>query len=957
MYTKSKDVIEYALYFIPENVRHYTDLFYLYKIIEKPNGVKDFQLHQLDELYGYFAKKKEKGQIYYTIKNFDINILQEIAESQRKVLKQQKSGQDIEKILDKILLRTIYDKFITFFDFENEIKIYHEVFHKAINKHVKATCKTNPAKVTMQLSIVKDKNDFFDIDVSFLINNTEHQRSAFERFEFLLRKESEYFLLQYDDYQTLNWLKARQPSKFGKDLAEFKYQVLRFLEDKYTLQDNDLLQTKSVDVIPTRCLQLSELSNGEFLVITPVWDYEGSKISGAFQEIHETYADGKVVAIKRNKEEEKAFLNFLKATHPDFSKQNGGYFYLTYEKAKKKNWFLQFYHNILSEDIQFLGLELLKHFRYSEHPVKTVVENLKTEERILSFDMYVSFGSEQIALKELQKIFKNDNRSILLKDNSIGVFPDEWIQEYAPILKYAKIESHHVEVPKWVLLSSDELEHSKHFRFVFDNKWWQKWQKWQTTEASIYPLPQRLQATLRPYQQKGYEWIRLLSEINAGACLADDMGLGKTVQTISAMAAELEQKPSSKILIVCPGSLIYNWKSELEKFLPDTTVLVHHGTQRNFKDFFANYTVCITSYATARIDIDDIKNIYWDIAILDESQNVKNLHAQVTKAVMQLNARNRIALSGTPILNNLMDIYAPLNFLLPGYLGGTEQFREEFANPIEKQRNAEKTTAFKRKIQPFVLRRTKQQVAQDLPPKVESILYCEMRDEQFAVYEEIKNGIKNSLFLEIKNEGLAKSKLSVLQGIIRLRQVCCSPVLLKNRDEIVEQSIKLEMILDEVKQRSGSNKMLIFSQFKEMLKVIGDAFQSENIPYFQIDGDTPMSKRMELVDAFQSEACTTDVFLLSLKTGNAGITLTAADYVYLIDPWWNSAIEQQAIDRTHRIGQNKSVFAYKLICKDTIEEKIMKIQERKKGLSDELITEEENFVKNLSFEDIEFLFE
>jgi SNF2 family DNA or RNA helicase len=277
--------------------------------------------------------------------------------------------------------------------------------------------------------------------------------------------------------------------------------------------------------------------------------------------------------------------------------------------------------------------------------------------------------------------------------------------------------------------------------------------------------------------------------------------------------------------------------------------------------------------------------------------------------------------------------------------------------PIDRNKNEEKTQALQKLTAPFILRRTKQQVATDLPEKTELTLWCTMKAEQQEVYEKIRAQIKQSIFLNIKNDGLAKSKLNILQGIIKLRQVCCSPALLNQEDVDSKESIKIDVLIDEITNNLSNNKVLIFSQFKGMLHLIAEKLQAHQIAYFHFDGDTKIEDRQEMVAKFQTEGNPESVFLMSLKTGNAGINLTAADYVFLVDPWWNTAIQQQAIDRTHRIGQTKNVFAYKMICKNTIEEKIIAIQQRKQMTSDALIVAEENFVKNLSQDDIAFLFD
>jgi non-specific serine/threonine protein kinase len=307
------------------------------------------------------------------------------------------------------------------------------------------------------------------------------------------------------------------------------------------------------------------------------------------------------------------------------------------------------------------------------------------------------------------------------------------------------------------------------------------------------------------------------------------------------------------------------------------------------------------------------------------------------------------------VQNNTYDLYSQFNFLNPGFLGNREFFKKEFANAIDKDSNVEVSQQLKKMVYPFMLRRTKQQVAKDLPDKTEIILWCEMGGEQRLVYEQFKNYYRTALLKKIEEVGMAKVGIYVLEGLLRLRQICDSPQLLKSKDVKSTKSVKIEELLREIQENSGDSKVLVFSQFTEMLALIKEAFDKEKIVYNYLDGSTPAAKRQSQVDDFQTNE-KSKAFLISLKAGGVGLNLTAADYVYLVDPWWNPAVEQQAIDRTHRIGQTKKVFAYKMICKDSVEEKIIKLQEKKKNLSKELVSEENGFMKKLTKDDVEFLF-
>ncbi|RYY51989.1 MAG: DEAD/DEAH box helicase, partial [Chitinophagaceae bacterium] len=470
-----------------------------------------------------------------------------------------------------------------------------------------------------------------------------------------------------------------------------------------------------------------------------------------------------------------------------------------------------------------------------------------------------------------------------------------------------------------------------------------------------YPLPATLNAELRHYQQKGFEWISLLAEIGAGACLADDMGLGKTLQTIAYLCRAIEQNPDAHILISCPMTLVFNWQNELRKFAPQLSAKIHNGAQRNLGEYFSGgYNILIVSYGSLRNDIEQLTAIKWDVVVADESQNIKNTQALTTKALLQLEADMRIALTGTPIMNNTADIYSQMEFLVPGLLGSLEFFKKEYAQPIDKDANEYKMQQLQQIVGPFLLKRDKKQVAVDLPEKTESILWCQMNERQQILYEAVKTQVGESIFLDISNQGLGGSKLNILQAILKLRQICAAPQLLEEY-KAENASVKLELLLEQM-EKLKDKKMLVFSQFKGMLHLIAQACRNQGHAYYHFDGDTPLAQRKEMVEQFQAPENKTNIFLISLKAGNAGLNLTAAEYVFLVDPWWNQAVQQQAIDRTHRIGQTKNIFAYQMLCKDTIEEKMVLLQQKKANISEGLVHAEENFVKNLSEADVQYLF-
>jgi SNF2 family DNA or RNA helicase len=604
-------------------------------------------------------------------------------------------------------------------------------------------------------------------------------------------------------------------------------------------------------------------------------------------------------------------------------------------------------------------MDMLQHFRYSSFKVVTETNILRQETNTVSLQMMVRFGKEEISLLELQKLLYAGQHMVLLKDTSLGILDDEWLQQYGTLLKHGKAVKNTITVSRWLAFCEQHVtEERQVLKPVIDATWWQKWEQWQQSSAVLYPMPDGVQATLRPYQQKGYEWLALLAEAGAGACLADDMGLGKTLQTICFLAWQLQVKPAARHLIVCPSSLLYNWQQELRKFAPHLRAAIHYGPGRQMQQLQKKSTqVLITSYGSVRADIETLQAIPFDSVVLDESHHIKNPAAQITRAVNQLQAGFGLALSGTPVMNNTFDLYAQMNFLLPGMFGNREFFKREYADAIDRGQDEVKIKALQKLTAPFILRRTKGQVAADLPPKTELVMWCTMAPAQKALYDEIRDSIKSSVFLDIEKTGLGKNTMALLQGMLKLRQLCNSPLLLPAQEQdSCTDSVKTSLLMEELTTNLKDHKVLVFSQFASMLRLLADACREKGLDFYHFDGQTPPVQRAEMANAFQQPDNKVNIFLISLKAGNAGLNLTAADYVFLFDPWWNTAVQQQAIDRAHRIGQTKNVFAYKMICKDTIEERIIQLQQQKQQLAGALVTEEEGFVKSLTEEDVSFLF-
>ncbi|RYZ47884.1 MAG: DEAD/DEAH box helicase, partial [Sphingobacteriales bacterium] len=726
-----------------------------------------------------------------------------------------------------------------------DLRAYHRIKNKQTGNYLISKCNIHKEAPELRFEVQKDNDGGLFIEPIIQADGEVHSLLTLRRYKFLVATESDYYSLRPADYLALEWLELSLPAQYSHNEVLFSQRIVQKLEETHKVNRNDLFSKKEIDASPVNCIYLSEVSDS-MLMFTPRWKYEGIMVEGAWKERHETIRNGEAYSILRQKQAEEDFTTYLQSLHPNFPKQGNKFFYLTFADAKKKQWFLKAYHGLIEQDTEMIGLEMLRHFRYSAHPPVTEMSILKQEGETLTLSLSIRFDKEQISLPELQKLLIAGQNSILLKDTTIGIFPDEWIAQYAPIIKHGKLSKQEVIIPQWIMLSLERGEAKDVLELSVSDDWRKAWMLWQSEDHTVYPVPDTVKATLRPYQQKGFEWLALLSEIGAGACLADDMGLGKTLQTITFLCWRLQKQPDSKHIIVCPASLIYNWQQELAKFAHHITSLIYNGFQRSVAEFYnSGSQVLICSYGTLRSDIDQFKIIPWDIVVVDESQNIKNVQAQITRAAQQLQANARVALSGTPIMNNTFDLYAQLNFLVPGLFGGQEFFRKEYANPIDRDGDKDKMKALNQMTAPFVLRRTKEQVATDLPAKTESVMWCEMGEAQMQVYNTVREQISDSIFLGIKSEGLEKSKLNILQGILKLRQVCGSPQLLaENKD--CNEAIKIDMLMEEL-ELLQQNKALVFSQFKGMLHLIAEQCRKRNIPYFHFDGDTPIAKRQEMV--------------------------------------------------------------------------------------------------------------
>jgi non-specific serine/threonine protein kinase len=581
---------------------------------------------------------------------------------------------------------------------------------------------------------------------------------------------------------------------------------------------------------------------------------------------------------------------------------------------------------------------------------------MRTSSGIDWFDMTVEirFGDQLASLADIRKALLKKESFVRLGDGSLGMLPEEWVQKYAGIFRFGEVDGDSVRVSKRHFSVIDalynEIDNLEVQRELFEKR--QKLLNFK--EISDVPLPANVRAELRDYQREGFKWLHFLDEFSWGGCLADDMGLGKTLQVLTFLQEQKNRVPDATNLVVVPTTLLSNWQAEAAKFCPDLKTQVYRGASRQWSvDMFDEFDLVITTYGTVRSDIEKLREYRFHYVVLDESQAIKNPGSQVARAVKLLRANNRIVMTGTPVENNTFDLYSQMDFLNPGLLGSQEFFRTEYATPIDKHRDEARASELRGLIYPFMLKRTKEEVAKDLPDKTEIVLHCEMGKAQRKVYDKFRETYRQKIEARMAEEGRDKSGFLILEGLLKLRQICDSPALLSDEEDYGHESAKLDELVREIKENAGHHKILVFSQFLKMLDLVRQHLEALHIGYEYLDGAT--EDRGERVRAFQEdEQCR--VFLISLKAGGVGLNLTSADYVYLIDPWWNPAVEQQAIDRTHRIGQTQKVFAYKMICKDTVEEKILELQEKKKEVANDLISTEAGFIKKLTQEDIVGLF-
>jgi SNF2 family DNA or RNA helicase len=485
-------------------------------------------------------------------------------------------------------------------------------------------------------------------------------------------------------------------------------------------------------------------------------------------------------------------------------------------------------------------------------------------------------------------------------------------------------------------------------------KFWNQIKSFNTLED--ISKPKGLKADLREYQTKGLNWLWFLYEYGLNGILADDMGLGKTVQALALMQKAREVDKQQPSLVICPTSVVFNWEAEIEKFTPKLKYLNLTGsTRKDSFDQIEKNDIIITSYAILRRDIEELRKYNFRFVILDESQNIKNAESMTAQSAKLLNTQHRIALSGTPIENSINELWSVFDFLMPGFLYDDKEFKSRYAVPIQERQDRLVESKLKKQIYPFILRRMKRDIAKDLPEKVENIAYCTMLPDQKDFYLEVLDSTKKELMAKVQKEGIEKSQMSIFAALLRLRQICCHPKLFdKTGERNIETSGKFEHLKEMLEEIiSEGHRILLFSQFVQMLDIVKEWLIEKGIKYEYLTGST--KDRAERVNSFNNDE-SIPIFLISLKAGGTGLNLTGADYVIHYDPWWNPAVEDQATDRAYRIGQTKNVFVYRFITKNSVEEKIMKLKEKKRDLADTIISVDRSIGKALTYDDLEDIF-
>ncbi len=739
------------------------------------------------------------------------------------------------------------------------------------------------------------------------------------------------------------WTKIPSSNLYGQE--EFLERIKPiFVPAEY---DPKLFLNEEGSLLTLEIHNIYRTEHGEFLLEGPNPDLQ----TGSYQ------FENKSFLLRRDQKKEEELINTLTEMH--LQARNSSIWFLEPEEAI--NFLLDSYPDLV-KNYRVYGEKNLARYkiRHSMPQVTAKVESEDDNGNWFDLDISVEYDNMTVPIEKIWKAWIQGKRYVQLKDGSYTSLPENWLKKLGHKLRAMGMD---VEKPpkkrfqKFEAPAIDKIIEDVNIAQAdsFWNNLREKIHNFQEIEQ-INP-PEKVQASLRPYQIQGLSFLNFLNEYGFGGILADEMGLGKTLQTLSLLQYLKEKGIPGPNLIIVPTSVLPNWQRETQKFIPSMTQLLIYGSRREglFKDI-PDCDLVLTTYALLRRDLEDLSKYEYNSVILDEAQNIKNPNTITARSVRKLKSKFRICLSGTPIENNLLELWSLFEFLMPGFLGSQNAFQKAFVKPI-KDGDEESMDYLRNRVRPFILRRTKNDVAKDLPPKVENIYYAALENEQKELYASLAKKLKDQVLQKVEEKGIAQSQMSILDALLKLRQICCHPRLLKLEMTGVNTNItsgKFDAFKDLVNGIiEDGHKVLVFSQFVQMLHIIRSWLNINNVPFAYLDGTS--KDRFEQVDNFNNNP-DIPIFLISLKAGGTGLNLTAADYVIHYDPWWNPAVEDQATDRTHRIGQTKKVFSYKLICENTVEEKILQLQEQKKGVADAIIPGKDHF-KSLTRNDLEMLFE
>ncbi|MDR2050177.1 MAG: DEAD/DEAH box helicase [Deltaproteobacteria bacterium] len=840
----------------------------------------------------------------------------------------------------------------------------HYLFWRDTNTY----CNISPSNIELKLHPLLDENKslkfsiflhFHDLSIQMQEDNSLHGQMPM----WVCWKHSFYQAHTTMDTRLIREISRHPPVIPQKDLSEFLDRVWTRIPSSAIYGEEEFLQSIEPVFMPAvyrpklfldeegslltmQVQNIYETAHGEFAISGPNPDFR----TGSYN------FEGSTYLLHRNYDEELTLINTL--ADMKFQPRSLRQWFLEQEDAI--NFLLDSYPKLVTQYRVYGEKKLTRYKVRLTQPTINAVVKSNEKEKWFDLKIDIQYNGQSVPLEKIWKDWLEGKRYTQLKDGSYTSLPESWLKKISHRLQSLGLDPADPPKTSFKQFEAPVLDSLlEEIPGALTDSFWNSLRDKIHNFKQIEPVqdPKGLKAELRAYQRQGVAYLNFLNEYGFGGILADEMGLGKTVQTLTFLQYLLEKGSKGPNLIIVPTSVLPNWEREADKFVPGMKKLIIYGNKRQgmFKKIAASNLV-LTTYALLRRDLEELQKFEFNCIILDEAQNIKNPSTITAGSVRSINARLRVCLSGTPIENNIFELWSLFEFLMPGFLGAQSAFQRGVVKPIKDGDND--TLDFLRtRVKPFILRRTKAEVAGDLPPKIENVTYCGLEEEQAELYALLARRLREQVLTSVDQKGMAKSQISILDALLKLRQICCHPRLLKISLPGVHTNIASgkfdafkDMVTDIVEE---GHKVLVFSQFVHMLQIIRSWLQLQEIPFAYLDGSS--KDRFEQVDRFNNTP-SIPIFLISLKAGGTGLNLTSADYVIHYDPWWNPAVENQATDRTHRIGQTRQVFSYKLICQNTVEEKILQLQEKKKDVAEAIIPGRSSF-SSLSRDDLEKLFE